>query len=73
LNAHLHLVELGLVCIRKRFDHHVGDILHVHRKVASSFLIGVGVSGAFVSRLDAPFSPKKLVFQLRLVFSCKRN
>jgi hypothetical protein len=43
LNAHLHLAELGLVCIRKRFGHHVGDILHVHGKVASSFLIGVGV------------------------------
>jgi hypothetical protein len=50
----------------------VGDILVVHGKVASSFLIGVGVSGAFVSRLDAPVSPKMLVFEVQLVFSCKQ-
>ena len=60
------------MCTRKRFGHHVGDILHVHGKVASSFLIGAAVSGAFVSRLDAPFSPKKLVFEFQLVFSCER-
>jgi hypothetical protein len=30
------------------------------------------VSGAFVSRLDAPFSPKMLMFELQLVFSYKR-